>query len=55
MIVIAALIAGGAFGAWRARRLDGSGFDIVQYALVHAILFAILGLFATLLIDKLLA
>lgn len=53
MIVIAALVIGAVTGAARARRRQGNGFDIAQYAAVHAILFGICGLFLTLLIDRL--
>lgn len=53
MIVIAGLIFGALFGALRARSRGGSGFDIAQYALVHAILFALVGLFVTIGIDRL--
>ncbi len=53
MIVITALILGALFGAYRARRRQGSGFDIAQYAATHAIFFALLGLFATILVEKL--
>ena len=53
MIVIAGLLFGALFGAYRARRRQGTGFDIAQYAAAHAILFALLGLFVTILIDKL--
>ena len=53
MIVIAAFFAGAMFGALRARRRGGSGFDIAQYALVHAILFGIIGMFVTIGIDRL--
>ena len=53
MIVIAGLLFGALFGAYRARRRQGTGFDIAQYAAVHAIIFGLLGLFATILIEKL--
>ena len=53
MIVIAGLLFGALLGADRARRRQGTGFDIAQYAAAHAILFGLLGLFMTILIDKL--
>ena len=53
MIVIAGLLFGALFGALQARKRQGTGFDIAQYAAAHAILFALLGLFVTILIDKL--
>jgi hypothetical protein len=52
MIVIAALIAGAMFGYVRARRRNGNTFDKAQYALVHAILFGVIGMFVTILIDR---
>lgn len=53
MIVISGFFLGALFGALRARRGKGNGFDIAQYAAVHAILFAILGLFLTIVVEKL--
>ncbi len=52
MIVIFCLVAGLITGLLRARRRGGRGFDLAQYAAVHAILFAIIGLFLTLIIDR---
>lgn len=53
MIVIAGLVVGAFYGALLARRRKGKGLDIAQYAGGFAILGAILGLFATVLIDRL--
>lgn len=53
MIVLAGLALGALHGALRARARRGSGFDIAWYALVHAILFAIAGMFLTIAIDRL--
>lgn len=52
MIVIAALIIGAFFGWYRAGRIDGNLKDRAQYAAVHAIMFALIGLFATIAIDR---
>lgn len=52
MIVLAAALIGAALGAWRARRLGGSGLDMAQYAAAHAIAFALAGLILTLVIDR---
>ena len=52
MIIIAALILGALWGDLRARRRNGNGKDRLQYAAVHGIAFAIVGLFATILIDR---
>lgn len=52
MIVIAGLLFGALLGAVRARARGGNRLDIAQYAAAHAIAFALLGLFATLMIDR---
>lgn len=53
MIVIAGLVLGALWGGFLARRRKGKGLDIAQYATAFAILGAILGLFATVIIDRL--
>ncbi len=53
MIVFPAMILGAVVGWMRAARRGGSRADKVQYALAHAIFFAILGLFATILYNRL--
>ncbi|WP_195759828.1 hypothetical protein [Paracoccus sp. S-4012] len=52
MIVLAALILGAVLGWRRAAAIGGNTKDRVQYAAVHAILFALLGMFATILVDR---
>lgn len=52
MIVLAAFIIGGVLGGLRAARLGGGGKDIAQYVIVFALIFAMLGLFATILIER---
>ncbi|MGB2200655.1 hypothetical protein [Pseudooceanicola atlanticus] len=52
MIVIAGALFGAIFGAWRAKSRKGKTADILQYAVVHAMIFALLGLFVTLLIHR---
>lgn len=52
MIVIAGLTLGVVFGYWRAAKRGGNGFDKTQYMLVHAILFGVIGLFVTIIIDR---
>lgn len=54
MLVIAGLLLGALWGGLLARRRKGSGFDIAQYAAAFGILFGVLGLFATLIIDRML-
>lgn len=52
MIFFPALLFGALLGALQARRRGGNGFDIAQYALVYAIIFALLGLFATIILHR---
>lgn len=52
MIFFPAVIFGALLGAYRARARGGKGLDIAQYAATHAILFALLGLFLTLIITR---
>ena len=52
MILIATLLIG-AFLGWRhAARLQGNRLDRAQYAAVYAMIFAMAGLFLTLMIDR---
>ncbi len=53
MIFFAAILAGALIGWIRATRRGGNRFDKLQYAIAHAIFFAILGLFATILYHRL--
>ncbi|WP_415183234.1 hypothetical protein [Phaeovulum sp.] len=52
MIVILAVVIGGLVGFRRARMRGGNGFDLAQYTAVHAIAFGLMGLFATLIIGR---
>ena len=52
MIVIVAFLAGGAWGWWLARRRGGALLDRLQYASAFAIAFAIAGLFATVVLER---
>ena len=54
MIVIAGLILGGLWGAYQARARKGTGFDIAQYAAGYGICFALIGMFLTITITRLL-
>lgn len=54
MLVIAGLILGALWGYLYSRRNKGKRFDIAQYTVALAILGGILGLFATLIVDRLL-
>ncbi|SLN44153.1 hypothetical protein AQS8620_01761 [Aquimixticola soesokkakensis] len=52
MIVIALAILGALIGGFTAKRRTGTALDIAQYAAVYAIGFAIVGLFATVILDR---
>ncbi|XDA99675.1 apolipoprotein acyltransferase [Sulfitobacter sp. LCG007] len=52
MIVIAAGAAGALIGGLTAHRRQGNRKDIAQYAAGYALAFMILGLFATVFIDR---
>lgn len=52
MFVIGGLLVGAIGGGLRAKARGGKAADIAQYALVHAILFGLIGLFITLYIDR---
>ena len=52
--MIGGLLLGAIGGGLRAKARGGKLADILQYAVVHAILFGILGLFITLYLDRML-
>jgi hypothetical protein len=52
MIILVSTFVGAFLGAAAARRRKGNGLDIAQYAGVYAILFALLGLFITVILDR---
>ncbi|GAB4386901.1 hypothetical protein [Albidovulum sp.] len=52
MIFFLATVAGAVLGWIRAKRRGGNRLDRLQYAASHAIAFAILGLFATILYHR---
>lgn len=53
MIVILAAAFGAVLGYLQARLRGGNGFDRAQYAAVYGILLALLGLFATVALQRL--
>lgn len=53
MIAIAGIFLGAVYGWFRAGRAGGNRFDRWQYALVFAIIGAIIGLFATIAVERL--
>lgn len=54
MLVIAGTLIGAIWGYLRAAKAGGNGFDRAQYAAAHAIALALVGLIATLVIDRML-
>lgn len=52
MIVIAGFVLGAAFGARKALKSGGKRLDALQYGAGFGIAFALLGLFLTLFIDR---
>lgn len=52
MIVIIGAIMGALIGAFIATRRKGRLADILQYAFVYMLIFALAGLFATLLLHR---
>lgn len=53
MIVLLLVLLGALWGGWQARARGGSGFDVAQYAVVHAILFGLAGLFLSIVVLRL--
>lgn len=54
MIVIGGFVLGAVIGALTARRRGGKPADIAQYAAAFGIAFCLLGLFLTILLERLL-
>jgi outer membrane lipoprotein SlyB len=54
MVILFCAIAGAALGGSNATRRGGNRLDLVQYATVGAIAGAILGMFATVAIERML-
>ena len=52
MIVIAATLIGAFTGGYTARKRGGNALDMAQYAAGYGLAFLIVGLIATLLIDR---
>lgn len=53
MIVIGMALIGALIGGMTAKQRNGNGKDIAQYAAGYALAFTIVGMFATVLIDRL--
>ncbi len=52
MIVLLGAILGALTGAIHAKRRKGAVADVLQYAFVYALIFALAGLFITLIIHR---
>jgi hypothetical protein len=52
MIVIAGLLLGAGWGVWTAKRRGGTPADMAQYAAGFGIAFALLGLFLTIVLER---
>lgn len=55
MIVFAGFLIGVIWGGLTARRRGGNRFDIFQYAIVFGIALALVGMFATIALERILA
>ncbi|WP_173861058.1 hypothetical protein [Tabrizicola sp. TH137] len=53
MIIIAGFVLGAVYGVRKARKAGGKRLDLLQYGAGFGIAFSLLGLFATLLLDRL--
>lgn len=53
MIILAGIVLGALWGARVARKRQGNRLDVAQYAAGFAILGAILGVFASVAVDRL--
>jgi hypothetical protein len=54
MIVLAGLVLGAVWGGQTARRRGGNRLDIAQYATVWGIIGALVGLFVTIALERML-
>ena len=55
MIVIVLALVGAVIGATTAKKRGGNGKDIAQYAAGYAAAFTVVGMIATVVIDRILA
>ncbi len=51
-MVLAGILIGAAFGAWRARQRRGNRLDMAQWAAVYAILFGLVGLILMIVLGR---
>jgi len=52
MIILIATVLGAAVGALQARRRKGKLADMMQYAFVYGVIFALIGLFITIILTR---
>ncbi|MDU8944886.1 hypothetical protein [Ovoidimarina sediminis] len=52
MIVLAGVVLGGSYGAWLAKKREGTRADMAQYAAGFGIAFGLLGLFLTIILER---
>ena len=53
MIVIASALIGAVLGVWQAHRKNGNRLDMAQYGAIFALIFAVLGVFLAIYLDRL--
>ena len=53
MFVLVGVLLGALIGAVIARKRKGRSLDILQYAVVYAMIFAVIGLFVTIIVHRL--
>ncbi len=53
MFVLFGVVLGALIGALIARKRKGRSLDILQYAVVYAMIFAVIGLFVTIIVHRL--
>jgi prolipoprotein diacylglyceryltransferase len=54
MIVIFGVLLGAIIGTFTARKRKGNKFDMLQYGFGYAVLFGVLGMFLTIVAERLL-
>ncbi|WP_407493237.1 hypothetical protein [Pseudooceanicola sp. MF1-13] len=52
MVILIAILLGAVFGGYRAKKRKGRAADIAQYAFAHALLFGLIALFVSLILDR---
>ena len=52
MVILVAALLGVALGAYQARKRQGTGKDIAQYAVAFGIAFALLGFILAVILDR---